>query len=104
MARGDISVDTDRLRELSRRLDLLHQEFEGIEDRVDGYADAVGHRGRLTEALEDLAGNWSKKRKEVLAQLEQCASLALDAARHYENLDRTMAAGIRDVAGGPGGP
>lgn len=90
-----IQVETAKLEQLSRDLNLLRFEFEGIGDRVEDYREAIGRSGKLADALDDVATNWSKKRAEIVEALQAFSETALDAARHYEEHERRMAAGFR---------
>jgi hypothetical protein len=90
-----IQVETAKLEQLSRDLNLLRFEFEGIGDRVEDYRDAIGRSGRLADALDDVATNWSKKRGKIVDALQAFSDTALGAARHYEEHERQMAAGFQ---------
>ena len=93
-----IQVETTKLEQLSRDLNLLRFEFEGIGDRVEDYREAVGRPGKLADALDDVATNWSKKRGKIVEALLAFSETALHAARHYEEHDRQMAAGLQGGA------
>ena len=94
-----IKVDTQRLDDLSQELRLLCDEFEGIGERVDEYQPAVGRSGRLMEALDDVATNWSDRRGDLIESLRSLAQMATEAARHYERQDQTMAARMEGSSG-----
>jgi hypothetical protein len=87
-----IQVDTQRLEDLSRDLGLLCDEFEGIGERVDDYQPVIGRSGRLMDALDDVATNWSDRRGDLIEALRGLAQMATEAARHYERQDQMMAA------------
>lgn len=97
---AEIRVDPDKLDVLARELTGLGAEFAGLEQRVDDYESAVGHR-ELADELHSTATNWSKKRRELLAELEALAAMAKEAADHYRCLEADVAATIRRVSGPP---
>jgi chromosome segregation ATPase len=94
---AEIKVDPDKLELLARELTGLRAEFAGLEERVEDYEPAVGHR-KLADELHATATNWSKKRTQLLADLEELAHLAEHAAQHYRCLDAEVAASIRRVS------
>lgn len=99
---AEIRVDIMRLEDLSKQLNLLRCEFEGLEDRVDDHRAAVGRAGKLSDALDDLASNWSDKRKEVVAELAAFSELALQTAQHYRDLEAALASGFSSASGAMG--
>ncbi|MEW6477242.1 MAG: hypothetical protein AB1679_33735 [Actinomycetota bacterium] len=94
---AEIKVDPDKLDFLAGELAGLKAEFAGLGQRIDDYESAVGHR-KLADELHSTATNWSKKRTQLLADLEELAHLAEHAAQHYRCLDAEVAASIRRVS------
>jgi hypothetical protein len=92
-----IRVDPSRLDDLARELRLLRSEFTSLEDRVEDYEAAVGHR-RVADRLEALATNWSDARGRVLERLEALATACEQVATHYRQQEAQIAAAI-DAAG-----
>jgi hypothetical protein len=94
----DIRLDPDRLDELACELRALRSEFDSLEERVEDYEAAVGHR-RVADRLESLAGNWSDARKDVLERLEGLARVCQQVAKKYRDQEAALS-GTMDAAAG----
>ncbi|MEW6477208.1 MAG: hypothetical protein AB1679_33565 [Actinomycetota bacterium] len=94
-----IRVDPDRLDVLARELRGLHREFSSLEGRVDDYHAAVGHH-QVADSLEELAGNWSHDRDDILGRLEALANACEAVARTYRDQEAHLAGGMQPESGG----
>ena len=95
---SQFSVDPSALADMAGRLRGLQQEFDGLDDTVDGYESAVGSE-ELAERLRSFADNWSDKRKEIGEQIENVAGYATAAADAYSQHEQEMSSQISDVGG-----
>jgi hypothetical protein len=84
-----ITVDITGLADLAVRLRALRQEFDGVEDVVRGYEEAVGSR-EVASALDAFAGNWSHERKQIAKQLDEVAGYVQAAAEAYASVESEL--------------
>lgn len=100
---GDgFTVDYDGLESVGEVLGDLAQEFDGLEDHVEGYADAVASDDVAGE-LERVASNWSDDRKDLVEKMENASEYATQAAAAYRDLDTGLASEYSGQGGGSGG-
>ncbi len=101
-------VDYEVLGDLGSQLAALRDEFDGVEDNIDGYKGAMGHDG-VADKLGSFASNWSHKREEVAGNLDGVAQIASGAAGGYADADGQIADQLRGKGSSaapaqPGGP
>lgn len=83
------SVTPALLGDMASTLMGLKDEFDGIDDHVDGYEAATGPE--VADALDSFAGNWSDKRKEIAGYIEKTAGAAQMAADSYAEAETAIA-------------
>jgi hypothetical protein len=88
-------VTPGQLGEMASTLMGLKDEFDGIDDRVDGYERATGPD--VADALGSFAGNWSDKRKEIAGYIETTAGAAQTAADAYQDAESAIAQSSTDA-------
>lgn len=93
-----ITVDIPAVAELARRLQALARQFDGVEDVVRGYHDAVGS-SEVAAALDDFAGNWSHQRKKIRQQMQDVAAYADAAAEAYASVETEIAGACQGQGG-----
>jgi uncharacterized protein YukE len=94
-----ITVDVQALSDMAARLRALREEFNGMGNTVRGFEEAVGDH-RVSEKLEDFAGNWSEKREKIAKLLEDIANYADSAAQAYCQTESQMSSGFSQGGGG----
>ena len=94
-----IRVDPNRIEDLARELRGLHAKFNSLEARVDDYHAAVGHH-QVADSLEELAGNWSHDRDDILGRLKALATACEAVARTYRDQEAHLVSGMQPESGG----
>ncbi|MBB0243118.1 hypothetical protein FNQ90_03075 [Streptomyces alkaliphilus] len=91
----DLKLSLHDLRNLSRMLDIVADDFEDAEDLASDRSEHVGHGG-LAEALEEFATNWSNRREDMVEEIRMAARLAEAAEECFGGLDTAL----RDAVAG----
>jgi hypothetical protein len=87
---GHLRVSTQELRDVGRAVAKLKRQFEDSTDLVDSFHAYLGS-GTVSGALDDFAGDWKKKRKQLCDGLEFLGRTAGTAAKSYDGLDQHLA-------------
>ena len=85
-----LKVSTTMLADVGTSLGTLKNEFDNSTRIVDSFHDYIGS-GELAGAMDDFAGNWSKKRDELCKTLEELGKIADAAAKTYDGVDDHLA-------------
>jgi hypothetical protein len=85
-----LKVSTTMLADVGTSLGTLKSEFENSTSIVDSFHAFMGS-GELAGAMDDFAGDWSKKRDELCKILEQLGKIADTAAKTYDGVDDHLA-------------
>jgi hypothetical protein len=81
-----LEVDIDELEALGRRLRALRDGFNTMGRDFNAYHEAIGSR-RVNERLAEVAGNWTKHRQRIGADIEEAAAMAEAAAAQYRRTE-----------------
>ena len=81
-----LEVDIDELEALGRRLRALRDGFDTMGRDFGAYHEAIGSR-RGNERLAEVAGNWTKHRQRIGADIEEAAAMAEAAAAQYRRTE-----------------
>lgn len=93
-------VEYDTLEEVGDSLAGLASEFDGMEDMMEGHAEAAGRPpleeigfggDTLADKLDRVGSNWSDERGEIVDTMEAAADYARQAAGAYRDLDTGIA-------------
>ncbi|MEV8016836.1 hypothetical protein AB0O76_10905 [Streptomyces sp. NPDC086554] len=87
-------ADIALIKQASRDMGKIHNEFERNGNPADEYGSAVGHGG-LKDAFSDFGDTWKKTRKKLMKELEKLAEFTSIAAKEYEKIDHKLAEAIR---------
>ncbi|MDI5962036.1 hypothetical protein [Streptantibioticus silvisoli] len=102
---SDLKADTRRLRECSKALQRIYDEFTNRSNPADGYS--VGELGdaRIASAFHDFGDNWRIHRKHLADKIRTLGVITEDAADSYEGVDAQLATALRkqDTARAHGG-
>ncbi|MFC4033917.1 hypothetical protein ACFO3J_20880 [Streptomyces polygonati] len=103
---SDLKADTGRLRECSRSLQRIYDEFTGRPNPTEGYSAAELGDARIMSAFGDFADNWRIHRERLAERIRTLGVITEDAATSYEGVDAQLAAALRkqdaDAAHGGG--
>ena len=94
MAGDGIDVDLDDLLTMVHRLGRFKSEFDGLGDRTDGVADAVGRpvgRSELRDKVDEFQGGWDGNREVIAEDLENVYQHLKDFVETIEGLDVELA-------------
>ncbi|MDQ1038011.1 hypothetical protein QFZ75_004427 [Streptomyces sp. V3I8] len=91
--------DLTLIKDCSRSLGKIHDEFEHNGNPADDYGDELGHGG-LKEAFEEFGSTWKKTRKKLMKEIEKLADATRVAAEKYEEIDHELAKAIESAKGG----
>lgn len=102
---SDLKADTARLRECSRSLQRIYDEFTNRANPADGYAESELGDGRIVSAFKDFGDNWRIHREHLSDKIRTLGTITDDAATSYEGADAQLAAALRkqDAAAVHGG-
>ncbi|MGH9245815.1 MAG: hypothetical protein ACRD29_16150 [Acidimicrobiales bacterium] len=92
------SVDYQQLTEMGDTLVRLKNEFETIDDRVEGHERATGPE--VADALDTFATNWSDKRQQIAGMIDGVAIAVAMAAGAYEQSETEICHGFDDAGAG----
>lgn len=92
---GDIKADTQRIRECSRALQRIYDEFTKRANPADGYSLAELGDSRITDAFDDFGSNWKLHRKDLEGKIRTLGTITQAAADTYEKVDSALADALR---------
>lgn len=96
---GDgFTVDYDALDQMGDSLQTLANQFDGMRDTMDEYADAVASDD-VADKLDRVAKNWSDDREEIVETMENAAGYATQAAAAYRDADMGLASEYDSASG-----
>lgn len=95
---GTIEVDPQELEDTAAGFDAIRAGLEAG-DRILGGVLAVVGSPVLAERLEDVVGNWSLKREEIIVHLDAMSEALTIAARCYRETERAVAGAACGGAG-----
>lgn len=103
---SDLKADTRRLRECSRSLQRIYDEFTERANPSDGFSAAELGDGRIVDAFSDFAANWKVHRKDLAEQVRTLGVITEDAAKSYDGVDAALANALRsyDASADKDGP
>lgn len=104
MVDGQIKIDTGKLRDMGGQLGRLRDEFSHSTDITKAAAGEMGS-GDVADALNNFAGDWSKKRDELTKNLDTLSQTATKTADTWDGVDRDLAKAIEhafDAVNGQG--
>jgi hypothetical protein len=103
---SDLKADTSRLRECSRSLQRIYDEFTNRPNPADGYSEGELGDARIVSAFKDFGDNWRIHREHLSDKIRTLGTITEDAATSYEDVDVQLAAALRkqdaDAAHGGG--
>ena len=88
---SSLEVDIDELDALGRRLRALRDSFDAMGRDFGAYHDAIGSR-LVNQRLVQVAGNWTKHRQRIAAEIEAAAAMAEAAAAQYRRTESDISA------------
>ena len=102
---SDIKADTSRLRECSRSLQRIYDEFTNRPNPADGYSEGELGDTRIVSAFKDFGDNWRIHREHLSDKIRTLGTITEDAATSYQDVDAQLAAALRkqDVDAAHGG-
>lgn len=102
---SDLKADTGRLKECSRSLQRIYDEFTNRADPADGYSEGELGDSRIVSAFKDFGDNWRIHREHLADKIRTLGTITEDAAMTYEGVDAQLAAALRkqDKAAAHGG-
>lgn len=102
---SDLKADTRRLRDCSRALQRIYDEFTNRADPARDYTLAELGSPLVSGAFDDFGSNWKVHRKDLAEQLKTLGTITQDAADTYDGVDHALAEALRraDAAGERGG-
>jgi hypothetical protein len=101
---GELQVDIDGLRNLSRALTGIQQDLGDLGADFGMY-DAVLGAPAVKQELSKVAGNWKKARQRINGELEALAKMAELAATQYATAEAEISRSCPVDAGPvPGSP
>jgi hypothetical protein len=92
-----LTVDTDRMRQVSRSLEEMRVELDLAEQVTRDYLSLVGSP-LLAKRLEEFAGNWRIHRQKLSDELAGFSKWAGAAADAFNGLDAGLAKALADGA------
>jgi len=103
---GDLEADTRRIRDCSRALQRIYDQFTGHADPAEGYSSDELGDSRITGAFHDFGSNWKIHRDHLADQIRTLGVITEDAADTYEGIDTKLADALRkqDAAAKSQGP
>ena len=103
---SDLEADTRRIRDCSRTLQRIYDQFTGHANPADGYSAAELGDSRITDAFHDFGANWKIHRKDLAEQIRTLGIITEDAADTYDGIDQALADALRkqDAAAEREGP
>lgn len=92
----DLQVPIDDLREAGASLHVVGSELAaaGAASRED-FREIVGH-DTLARRLDSFAGNWDKRRNEMIDSVEQLGEIATVAAETFEELETEFVKALQE--------
>ncbi|WP_194898207.1 hypothetical protein [Catenulispora pinisilvae] len=85
-----ISIDTHMLADMGTALGKLRDDFNNASSIVDGVGGDMGS-GDVADALHDFASDWSKKKANVVGELDKLSKGATGAAQAWDGTDSKLA-------------
>ncbi|MBY8880537.1 hypothetical protein [Actinacidiphila acidipaludis] len=92
---GDLEADTRRIRDCSRALQRIYDQFTGHADPAEGYSSDELGDSRITDAFHDFGSNWKIHREHLAEGIRTLGTIAEDAADTYEGIDARLADALR---------
>lgn len=97
-----IKIDTGLLADMGTQLGRLRDEFNNATKIVDSFGGDMGS-GDVADALHDFASDWSKKKANMVAQLDTLAKGATGSAQTWDGVDSGLAKCFDKAMAGDGG-
>lgn len=103
---SDLTADTNRIRDCSRELQRIYDEFTAHSDPADGYSLAELGDSRIVGAFHSFGSNWKIHREHLAGQIRTLGVATEDAADTYDGVDKALADALRreDAAAKKQGP
>jgi hypothetical protein len=93
---GDLEVPTDDLNSAASNLRYVATQLEAAGDASrQGFREIVGH-DLLAKRLDSFAGNWDKRRKEMIESVEALGEVASAAAETFTELETEFVKVLRE--------
>jgi hypothetical protein len=92
---SDLEADTRRIRDCSRTLQRIYDQFTGHANPAEGYSEAELGDSRITGAFHDFGANWKIHRNHLAEQIRTLGTITEDAADTYEGIDQALADALR---------
>ncbi|MGV9659447.1 WXG100 family type VII secretion target [Streptomyces koyangensis] len=94
-----VRADLDMIRQCSRDLKKIHDEFEERGNPAEGYQEDLGSE-KLRDVFDDFSGTWKKTRKKLMEDLKNLSEYTRTAAKTYDEVDSELAKALRDAMKG----
>lgn len=98
MAADHVNIDTKMLADMGTQLGRLRDDFNNATGNVDGFSGDMGS-GDVANAMHDFASDWSKKKGEMVNQLDTLSKCATGAAQTWDGLDKNLADAMHKAMG-----
>jgi hypothetical protein len=96
-----LKVDIGRIQSAADDVQTLHDRFANANQYLDGYRDALGHKG-LADAMDSFSGDWKIHRDQLANRLQKLATDSQDAVDAYTGADSDLAKAISQKSPGSG--
>ncbi|WP_329133555.1 hypothetical protein OG552_16270 [Streptomyces sp. NBC_01476] len=103
---SDLTADTKRIRDCSRELQGIYDEFTGHANPANGYSLEELGDSRIAGAFHSFGSNWKIHREHLADRIRTLGVATEDAADTYDGVDKALADALRrqDAAAKRQGP
>ena len=93
---SDLKADTKRIRECSRALQRIYDNFTSRTNPAEDFSAAELGDRRIVGAFDEFADNWKIHRKALAEKIRKLGVITAEAAKGYDAVDTDLARALRE--------
>ncbi|MGW7549312.1 hypothetical protein ACWGKQ_50570 [Streptomyces sp. NPDC054770] len=93
---SDLKADTKRIRECSRALQRIYDNFTSRTNPAEDFSLAELGDRRIVGAFDEFADNWKIHRKDLAEKIRKLGVITAEAAKGYDAVDTELAQALRE--------